>query len=208
MKKKFYFLILAVMLSFVASAQRFEYQLGLKGGLGMTFLGSNDDNIVSKDNGFSYKFGFTGIYYFHENYGITSGFNIIGHNLSYRYKMKDAEVAANNKTVNRNLNNTYCQVPILLKMRTDAFADKYRVFGEIGYGLNFFVAEQDKHDFHHKYRDICSSFILHIGMEMEVLNRSTVLFILGYDNFFSNLMSSSNDKMTLSNLCFEIGFLF
>ena len=80
---------------------------------------------------------------------------------------------------------------------------------KIGYGLNFFVAEQDKHDFHHKYRDICSSFILHIGMEMEVLNRSTVLFILGYDNFFSNMMSSSNDyKVTMSNLCFEIGFLF
>ena len=93
-------------------------------------------------------------------------------------------------------------------MRTDPFADRYRVFGEIGYGLNFFVSEQDKYDSNHSYRDVCSSFILHLGMEMEVLNRSTLLFSIGYDKFFSNLMSSGNEKMTLSNVCFEIGFLF
>ena len=210
MKKNFYFLVLAMMLSFVASAQRFEYQLGLKGGFGLAFLGANDDNVVNKDNGFCYKFGLTGVYYFYENYGVTSGFNIIGHNVSYRYRMivTDNPDEPEGRIVNRSLSNTYCQIPILLKMRTDPFSEKYRVFGEIGYGLNFFVAEQDKHDFHHNYRDVCSSFIVHLGMEMEVLNRSTMLFIIGYDNFFSNLMSEGNNKMTLSNLCFEIGFLF
>ena len=208
MKKKFYFLLLAMLFSYVASAQRFEYQLGLKGGLGVAFIGSNNDNIVNRDNGFCYKFGFTGVYYFHENYGVTSGFNIIGHNVSYKYKINEPNSLNNGEVVRRNLNNTYCQVPVLLKMRTDSFSDKYRFFGEIGYGLNIFVAEQDKHDYHHNYRDVCSSFIVHLGMEMEVLNRSTLLFIIGYDNFFSNLMSSSDDKIRLTNVCFEIGFLF
>ncbi|MBO7468585.1 MAG: outer membrane beta-barrel protein [Bacteroidales bacterium] len=208
MKKNFYILVFAMMLSFVASAQRFEYQLGLKGGLGFAFLGSNDDNIVNKDNGLCYKFGFTGVYYFYENYGITSGFNIIGHDVSYKLKIANTENPESYSIVSRNLKNTYCQVPILLKMRTDPFADRYRVFGEIGYGLNFFVSEQDKYDSNHSYRDVCSSFILHLGMEMEVLNRSTLLFSIGYDKFFSNLMSSGNEKMTLSNVCFEIGFLF
>ncbi|MBR6438463.1 MAG: outer membrane beta-barrel protein [Bacteroidales bacterium] len=203
MRKKIYFLIFVMALSFAASAQRFEYQLGLKGGLGLSFLHSNDDQIVNKDNGSCYKFGFTGVYYFAENYGVTSGFNVLGYDLSYKFK--DSET---NITTQRNLHSTYCQIPILLKMRTDQFSDKYRAFGEIGYGLNFHVSEQDKHDYHHPYRDVCSSFILHLGVEMEVLNRSTLLFMLSYDNFFSSMMSMSNKKLTMSNLCFEIGFLF
>ena len=97
---------------------------------------------------------------------------------------------------------------MLLKMRTDAFAEKFRIFGEIGYGLDMFVAEQDKHDFHHGYRDVCSSFILHFGFEVNVLNRSTLLFLVSYDDFFTSMMSMKNDKITMSNLCFEIGFLF
>ena len=206
MKKKFYILLFAMMISVAATAQRFEYQLGLKGGLGIAFMGSNDDNIVSKDNGLCYKFGLTGIYYFGENYGFSSGFSIMGSDMSYKYKYVDELEVSH--TVDRNLHNTYLQVPFLLKMRTDAFADKYRIFGEIGYGLNLFVKENDKYDFHHGYRDVCSSFILHLGMEMEVLDRSTLQFMVAYDNFFSSLMSTSNDKITMSNLCFEIGFLF
>ena len=201
MRKKFYFLLFTMMIAFVASAQRFEYQLGLKGGVGVAYLGANDDDIVNKDNGFTYKFGLTGTYYFKENYGLTSGFNIIGNDISYRYKL-------NEMIVNRNLHNTYLQVPVLLKMRTDAFAERFRVFGEIGYGLNMFVSEQDKHEYHHGYRDVCSSFIFHIGMDVNVLNRSTLLFIVGYDGVFTSMMSMKNDKMTMSTLCFEIGFLF
>ena len=207
MKKNFCLLLFAMLVSMAVSAQRFEYQLGLKGGVGVGFLGVHDDNIVGKDNGFNYKFGFTGSYYFGENYGFTSGFNIIGSDLSYKLKYTNEENEEN--IVARNLKNTYCQIPFLLKMRTDAFANKYRVFGEIGYGLNLLVNEHDKNDFHHKYRDVCSSFIVHLGVEIEVLNRSTLLLMLGYDNTFSNMLSSSNDyKLTMSNLCFEIGFLF
>lgn len=191
MRRKFYFLLFAMMISFVATAQRFEYQFGLKGGLGVDFLSANED-ITNKDNGFCYKFGLTGIYYFGENYGITSGFNIIGHDLSY-YKPEKVS-----------LSNTYFQIPVLLKMRTDAFASKFRIFGEIGYGLDLLVKENDEHN----YRDVCSSFIMHLGLEVEVLNRSVLQFMVAYDNVFSSMLSDGNNKLTMNNLCFEIGFLF
>ena len=191
MRRKFYFLLFAMMISFVATAQRFEYQFGLKGGLGVDFLSANED-ITNKDNGFCYKFGLTGIYYFGENYGITSGFNIIGHDLSY-YKPEKVS-----------LSNTYFQIPVLLKMRTDAFASKFRIFGEIGYGLDLLVKENDEHN----YRDVCSSFIVHLGLEVEVLNRSALQFMVAYDNVFSSMLSDGNNKLTMNNLCLEIGFLF
>lgn len=191
MRRKFYFLLFAMMISFVATAQRFEYQFGLKGGLGVDFLSANED-ITNKDNGFCYKFGLTGIYYFGENYGITSGFNIIGHDLSY-YKPEKVS-----------LSNTYFQIPVLLKMRTDAFASKFRIFGEIGYGLDLLVKENDEHN----YRDVCSSFIMHLGLEVEVLNRSALQFMVAYDNVFSSMLSDGNNKLTMNNLCLEIGFLF
>ena len=202
MRKKFYFLLFATMLAFTATAQRFEYQLGLKGGIGVAYLSANDDNIVSKDNGYTYKFGLTGTYYFKESYGITSGFNIMGTDINYR------KMGANNEIFKRNLHNTYLQIPFLLKMRTDAFAERFRIFGEIGYGLDLFVAEQDKNDFHHGYRDVCSSFIVHFGFEVNVLNRSTLVFLVGYDDFFTSMLSMQYDKMSMRNLNFEVGFLF
>ena len=188
MKKKFYFLLFAIMISVASTAQRFEYQLGLKGAMGMGWLAADNDSIGS-ENGLCYKFGLTGVYYFGENYGITSGFNIMGNNMS-------------------SVSNTFVQVPFLLKMRTDNFAEKFRFCGEIGYGLDLFLKDNGKKEFRLPYRDVCSSFILHLGMEIEVLNRSTLQLMACYDTFFSNMLSKGNDKLTMSNLCFEIGFLF
>lgn len=206
MKKNFCLLLFALLFSCVVSAQRFEYQLGLKGGVGIGFLGTTDNNVVSKDSGFNYKFGLTGVYYFGENYGIVSGFNVIGNNISYKYKLVDEE---NVETIEkRSLNNTYFQIPIVLKMRTDPIADKLRIFGEIGYGFNILAAKRDKGEYRHPYRDVCSSLIVHLGMEIEVLNRSTLQLMLGYDDFFTNLMANGYDKITMRDLCFEIGFLF
>ena len=209
MKKNFCLLLLVMLFSFVASAQRFEYQLGLKGGLGIGFLVANDDDIVSKDDGFNYKFGLTGIYYFGENYGFVSGFNVIGNKISYKYKIIDFVDQIMVETIeDRNINNTYFQIPIMLKMRTDPIGDIVRIFGEIGYGLNILAAQRDKGDFDHPYRDVCSSLIVHLGAEVEVLNRSTLQFMIAYDDFFSNMMSKGNNKMTVRDLCLEIGFLF
>ena len=206
MKKNFCLLLFVLLFSFVASAQRFEYQLGLKGGLGIGFLGSVDNHIVSKDNGFSYKFGFTGVYYFGENYGFVSGFNVLGNNVSYKYKVVDEfEVETIEK---RSLNNTYLQIPLVLKMRTDPIGDNLRIFGEIGYGFNILASKRDKGDYIHPYRDVCSSLIVHLGVEMEVLNRSTLQLMLSYDDFFTNMMTKDNNKLTMRDLCFEIGFLF
>ena len=206
MKKNFCLLLFVVLFSFFASAQRFEYQLGLRAGAGIGFLGSVDNHIISKDNGFSYSFGLTGVYYFGENYGFSSGFNVIGNNLSYKYKLVDESGV---ETIEkRNLTNTYLQIPFILKMRTDPIAERYRIFGEIGYGLNILAAKRDDGEYHHPYRDVCSSLIVHLGMEMEVLNRSTLQFMISYDDFFSNMMSQGNNKLTMRDLCFEIGFLF
>lgn len=206
MKKNFCLLLFVMLILMAGYAQRFEYQLGLKAGLGVGFLGTSDNNIVSKDTGFSYSFGLTGVYYFGENYGFSSGFNIIGNNISYKYKVvDDSEVET---IANRNINNTYLQIPIMLKMRTDPIAERFRIFGEIGYGFNILASKRDKGDYIHPYRDVCSSLIVHLGMEMEVLNRSTLQFMVAYDDFFSNLVSQGNNKLTMRDLCFEIGFLF
>ena len=210
MVKKFYFLLLVLMLSMTVSAQRFEYQLGLKGGLGYDWIRSIKNDYTSKESGFCYKFGLTGIYYFGENYGVTSGFNILGSSFSYKNKVVD-ELNVE-KELNHEFTTTYCQIPVLLKMRTDAFGSNgLRFIGEIGYGFNILVDSQyllEKEKTDTPMRDVCSALIVHLGLEMEVLNRSALQFIIGYDNFFSSMMTMSNDKLSISNLCFELGFLF
>lgn len=210
MRKKIYFLLFVIMLSFAAKAQRFEYQLGLKGGLGIDWPSINADDISGKENGLCYKFGLTGIYYFGENYGLTSGFNILGSNFAYKTTGID-EVTELEYSYKTTFKTTYCQVPFLLKMRTDSF-NGFRVFGEIGYGLDILVSESAKIEdskVSSGLRDVCSSFIVHLGAEMEVLSRSTLQVMLGYDSFFSNMLPYDRDpKTTMNNLCLEVGFLF
>lgn len=200
MVKKFYFLLFAMLLSLTTFAQRFEYQLGLKGALGIDWGVYDNDDVSSKEIGLCYKYGLTGVYYFGESYGITSGFNIIGSNFSF----KVSDIESKYKT-------TYCQIPVLLKMRTDNFAEKFRLMGEIGYGFDILVNGEYKlidEKQASPYRDVCSSFIVHLGLEMEVLNRSVLQFIVGYDTVFSSMMTMKNDNIKMSNLCFELGFLF
>ncbi len=206
MKKKFYILLLAMIVSFAANAQRFEYQLGLKGGLGASFLSTNAENVTAKDPGLCYKFGFTGIKYFGENYGFTTGFTIMGSNMGYKYTVTDTLNVTS--TYSRTISNTYLQIPLLLKMKTETFADKFCVFGEIGYGLNIMASNNERGDDKHTYRKLCSSFLLHLGVEMEVMTHSTLQLMVAYDNNFSKMMSLNNDKFSMSNLCFEVGFLF
>ena len=212
MKKKFYILLFAMLISFGVSAQRFEYQLGLKGALGFDWPSVDMDDLGSKENGFCYKYGFTGIYYFGENYGITSGFNIMGNRFAYNYKVEEP-VNTTRDIVEYKVNHklTYFQIPLLLKMRTDSFANTFRVLGEIGYGMDIRVNGECKVNnvkIDNPYRDVCSSFIVHLGVEMEVMSRSTLQFIIAYDTFFTNIQTMSNDKLTASNLCFELGCLF
>ena len=211
MKKKFCILLFVMTISLVASAQRFEYQLGLKGGLGFDWAGVDNENVISKENGFCYKYGFTGMYYFGENYGITSGFNILGGQFSYKYKTEQQESQREMVEYEESHKLTYFQIPVLLKMRTDAFAKRFRVLGEIGYGFdiraNSELKVNDVKQKHH-HRDVCSSFIVHLGIEMEVMSHSTLQFMIAYDTFFSSIQTMSNDKLTMSNLCFELGFLF
>lgn len=209
MRKKFYFLLFVMTLSFVASAQRFEYQLGLKGGLGADWIRSIQNDYSEKDNGLCYKFGMTGIYNFGENYGFSSGFTVIG--TSFSYKNKAVDELEKEIDLKHSFSATYCQIPLLLKMRTDAFAGGLRFLGEIGYGFNILVDGQYKLNGVKTtcpMRDVCSSLLVHLGFEMEVLNRSVLQFIVAYDNIFSSMMTMSTDKLATSNLCFELGFLF
>lgn len=209
MRRKIYFLLFAMMMSFSASAQYLEYQLGLKGSLGMDWIGKIEDEVTGKDKGFCYKFGLTGIYYFKESYGITTGFNIIGGEFAYKKDVVGDDGVE--LGVKSSYKSTYVQIPVLLKMRTDAFAKKYRIFGEIGYGFDILVdgvLKNDNKKMQSPYRDVCSSFILHLGFEMDVLNRSTLQFAIAYDNIFTNMLKSDYNKLTMNSLGLEIGFLF
>ena len=210
MIKKFYLLVVVMVLCLGANAQRFEYQLGLKGGVGFDWIRSIKEDYTSKDNGFCYKFGLTANYNFGENYGLNTGFNVLGSSFSYKNKVVDDETFVESED-QHSFRATYCQIPLLLKMRTDAFGEGMRFFGEIGYGFNILVEGQYTMNDEKKatpLRDVCSSLIIHLGFEKEVLNRSVVQFIVGYDNFFSSMMTMSQKKLSISNLCFEIGFLF
>ena len=108
-------------------------------------------------------------------------------------------------------------------MRTGTFSQRLRFFSEIGYGLDIMVKCRDSYGGWDdaevdgsklpKYRALSNSFILHVGLEIEVMNTSTLLVMISYDDFFTNIIKiKRNDyfgnSLTMNNLCLEIGFLF
>ena len=214
MRRKLLFFITMLLLSIGASAQFLEYQLGMKASVGMDWMDTYCDNFKEKNkNGVCYKFGLTGTYYFKESYGITSGFNIVRSSFSNVYNFEDQQLTYN-------FNNSYLQIPVLLKMRTGTFSQRLRFFSEIGYGLDIMVKCRDSYGWVAagvdgfelpKYRALSNSFILHVGLEIEVMNTSTLLVMISYDDFFTNIIKRNEyfgNSLTMNNLCLEIGFLF
>lgn len=212
MKKTFLTLVVFIILSFNANAQYKPFQFGLKITPGINFTIPNCDNIDEKAGTFSFNWGFVGNFYFVENYGIATGFNINNINGGYTYHddiLKD---------VNRTFNNQYIEIPLSLIMRTEKIG-KARITGNIGYGLGFLLnakqrdmntngEEIERIDQFNKLRH---SLIIKLGVEHNIYKASSLSIAFVYNNNFSNIFIKNNHldhNITLNNLCLEIAFMF
>ena len=77
MKKIFLTLALVIALTTSVLAQFKPFQFGLKVEPGIGWAKLNSDNLIKEPNDFSFNWGFVGNFYFVENYGFSTGFNII-----------------------------------------------------------------------------------------------------------------------------------
>lgn len=216
MKKKILLFFCAIILTISVSAQYKEIQLGLVGQPGYSILSLPNEKISDVRDGFSYKYGLFGTFYFNENYGFSSG--IIVKSFGSGYKMY--YVTPESESVyTHNFVNTYLQVPLLFKGRTDAIS-KFRILGEFGLGLDFLLDESSSYNIisgtacqELKYRTFCPSLMIGIGTEFNIYKSSSLIFQVVLDKGFTNLIKTSDlsddySSFKMSCLYFEVGFIF
>ena len=206
MKKILPLIILTITLSINGFAQYKPFQFGLNVSPSVNMTNTKWEGIIETENYVSFNWGFIGNFYFVENYGFSTGFNIMNQKGGYDYLGANDTVMAPQHC---KIKNQYLEIPLSLTMRTEKFND-FRIFSDIGYGLGICL-DSDGSLFKDELRKIRHGLILKLGVEYNVYKSSCVTVAVKYNDNFANIYKKHNSlkhNITLNSLCLEIGFIF
>lgn len=210
MKKALFCLITIILLSVNANAQYKPFQFGLKFAPNINITKVNCDKINGGLKETSINWGFFGNFYFVENYGFSTGFNINNIKGGYTY---------NSGNIKRTFKNQYLEIPLSLVMRTEKIG-KIRITGNIGYGMGICLTSELKDinvktekeiESINEFGKIRHALIIKLGIEYNLYKSSCLLVAFSYNNNFANIYKKDNSlghDFVLNNLCLEIGFMF
>ncbi|MBO5848979.1 MAG: outer membrane beta-barrel protein [Bacteroidales bacterium] len=212
MKKIFLTFICVILMTISANAQYKSFQFGLNVSPGINITKLNSDFLDNGLNKASFNWGFNGNFYFVENYGISTGFNIKNINGGYSY----------NDSINGNIkcsiSNQYLEIPISMTMRTEKIG-KTRIIGNIGYGIGFCLSHNEEHKNidnitikeQPEFSKIRNSLIIKLGIEYNIYKSSCITAAFVFNNNFTNIYKKDNPlehNVMLNTLCIELGFIF
>lgn len=221
MKKTLLTIAFVIVMTISAYAQFKPFQFGLKVEPGVNWSKLNSEHLYDSKTSLNFNWGFVGNYYFVENYGFSTGFNVRFMNAKYSfdYTTTDNSVTAPNK-ITRTIKNQYLEIPIGLIMRTEKMGD-IRIIGNIGYGLGFLLNSKERNydendnekslDKSSSYSSVRHALIVKLGIEYYVSRSSCITAALVFNNNIANIYSSKDDykhDVLLNNLGLEIGFMF
>lgn len=212
MKKAFLTLAVVILLSVNVFAQYKPFQFGLNITPGVNLTKINSDNIDNGSSFVTFNWGFKGNIYFVENYGLSTGFNILNVKGGYSYTDKNEDI------FNSKIHNQYLEIPLSLIMRTEKIGN-LRIFGNVGYGLGISLNSKQENidpkneiiETSEDFKKIRHGLIIKLGTEYNVYKASCISLALVYNNNFVNIYKKSNPlerNVFLNQLCLEIGFMF
>lgn len=206
MKKILLVIAFTIILSINSFAQYKPFQFGLNASPGLNMTSSKLEGIIETENNFSFNWGFIGNFYFVENYGFSTGFNIMNQKGGYDYlETNDTLMVPQHCKIE----SQYLEIPLSLIMRTERFND-FRIFSNIGYGLGICL-NSDGSLLKDELRKIRHGLILKLGVEYNVYKSSCLTIAVKYNDNFANIYKKHNSlqhNITLNSLCLEIGFMF
>ncbi|MBR5781127.1 MAG: PorT family protein [Bacteroidales bacterium] len=214
MKKIFMTLFVIIAMTINASAQYKPFQFGLKVEPGVGWAKLNSEHLSNNKSKINFNWGFVGNFYFVENYGLSTGFNVKFMNNEYSFTDNRPEANANS-TITRTIKNQYLEIPLGLTMRTEKIGD-LRILGNVGYGMGFLLNTNEKnYDINKeevlmetKYNKLRHALIVKLGVEYYVHKASCLTAALVFNNNFANIYKDNQQDVLLNNMCLEIGFMF
>lgn len=212
MKKILFTFIIFIIMTINTFAQYKPFQFGLSFSPSICTTKSNCDIVDKGISKLSYNWGFKGNFYFVENYGLATGFNVLNIRGGYTY---DDNTYGKIKT---SIKNQYLEIPLTMIMRTERIG-KMRIIGNIGYGMGFRLNSHQENidsnknaiEIDNQFNMIRHAMIIKIGTEFNVYKASCLSAYFVYNNNFSNIYKNNNPlehNVSLNNFSLEIEFLF
>ncbi len=215
MKKILLTIAFVIALTINASAQYKPFQFGLKVEPGIGWAKLNSEHLSNNKTKMNFNWGFVGNFYFVENYGLSTGFNVKFMNYEYSFETSSDINNTLNGTLTRTIKNQYLEIPLGLTMRTEKIGD-LRILGNVSYGLGFLLNVNEK-NYNSKqeevimvtnYNKIRHALIVKLGVEYYIHKSSCLTAALVFNNNFVNIYEDAQQDVLLNNLCLEIGFMF
>ena len=211
MKKLLFTIAFVIALTINVSAQYKPFQFGLKIEPGIGWAKLNSEHLSNNKTKMNFNWGFVGNFYFVENYGLSTGFNVKFMNYEYSFETSNMT----NSLITRTIKNQYFEVPLGLTMRTEKIGD-LRILGNVSYGLGFLLnvdeknydAQQEEIIMITDYNKIRHALIVKLGVEYYIHKSSCLTAALVFNNNFVNIYKENQQDVLLNNLSLEIGFMF
>lgn len=230
MKKQLLVLLLVVILSSsYAFGQQKPFVFGFKAGPNFGWLKPDTKTYSSTGIEPGFNWGFIADFYLMENYGITTGFDVVflngGLEMPHRVII---ETDTLDGTLDRKYKLKYIQIPVTLKMRTNEFG-KFKIFGQIGLGTNFLIgakaddifttsegtASTEDNDIYDDITFMRESLILGAGVEFLLGGSTSLTAAFVFNNGFIDILKGKNtidptlnNKANANYLSFEFGIVF
>lgn len=232
MNKKVVLILLFLISSAVVFGQAKPFRFGIKVSPNISWLQASTEGYTHNGTNFGFGWGFISDFSVADNYFIATGFDVIfnGGELSYPYVDNQLGIEG---TLCREYNLKYFQIPVTLKMRTNKFGS-YAFFGNLGLGSAIRIGAKANEQFEyidtngettktdemeHTIADeinlFKASMIFGIGMEYYVDESTSIVFVVNYNNGFTNVLNGYNtvdpslkEKAQLHYFEFSIGIIF
>lgn len=146
-KKKNKYLVILLMLMLLAGtgyAQHKPFQFGFKGAVNMGWLASDTEGYQNDGVKIGGSWGFIADVFMMENYSFATGFDVLYLNGRMNFPTMVDSVSGK---LDRQYKARYVQLPLTFIMKTNNINDKFRIYGQIGYGLGFLLKAKSADEF-------------------------------------------------------------
>ncbi|MCF6341213.1 MAG: PorT family protein, partial [Bacteroidales bacterium] len=135
-------------IAFSLQAQHKAFQFGFKGGADIGWFKTDSDAYKNDGVALGGSWGFVTDFFLMENYSLTTGFDLLYLNggMTFPSTSYDPWIPVEG-TVFDEYRTKYIQLPVILTMKTNNIRERFRAFGQIGYGLGFLISAKQAHKF-------------------------------------------------------------
>ncbi|HEY9114308.1 MAG TPA: porin family protein [Bacteroidales bacterium] len=205
MKKTLLILLLFILFLIPGlKAQHKPFQFGFSGGANIGWWATDAENYSNKGIQPGGSWGFVADIFMMEGYSFTTGFNVLYLNgqMEMPYKVDGQE-----GNVDRIYKTQYVELPLIFTMKTNEIKEKFRIYGQIGFGLSFLLrakgidtfspasggkSTESEKNIYDKMTFTRESLIIGVGAEVPIHESTYARVGLKFDNAFVNVLKGYN----------------